>query len=180
MTDIFSFPTQYKVCRQIGKEDFLRLGNLTEKERCLLSDSLECVWILYDLMLPDRSEMMVLSAELSGQPGVKKQAGDIARTIASALPYKCVLLLERKDKARLYTFEQRENGLNTGRSYIERMRSTKTFSVGESNETVENIINGISILFPKAENVLMLEEMWNVIIDRATMGFAINHATQSM
>ncbi len=180
MIDIFDFPTQYKVGRVIGKEDFLRLGNLTEKERGLLTDGLDSVWILYDLVLPDRSEMMVLSADLSDRPGINKYAGEIAKAIASALPYKCTLTLVRNGKARIYTFEERENGSNTGRSYIEKVRSTKTFSVGESNDTIDNITNGMSILYSKAENVLMLEEMWNVIIDRATMGFAIKYATQSM
>ena len=110
MTSVFELPEKYRVKKELGKEQYLRLGNLSPAERKYIEVYANSIDILYDIPFQDSSEMVVISSEIE-LPVLKRRyfCLNYAKAIAQSVPYYCLVIIRYRSTVKLYAFDKRYN-----------------------------------------------------------------------
>ena len=130
MEIIPDLPEKYRVNKKLGKERFLRLGNLSPSEKKYLGTYAKNIDILYDIRFSGASEMVVIYTEVEA-PVLQKRyfCSNYTKAIAQSIPYHCLIILRCKSIVKYFAFEKRPNKENTSRMLV-----TECYATDELND----------------------------------------------
>ena len=154
LKEILALPDCFAVQKVIDKSHFLSASNLSEAERTYLSKYLIKIEIVYDIILSEKQEFFILSADVEC-PDNKWTNKQIARTIASSFPYKGLVCVQYKNYMMISAFLSDENSKNNGRKVINRQVCTCEFDINELDPAVVRLFTTIEELVQTGNYTLL-------------------------
>ena len=136
MRTILGFPQRYEVRKKLGKERFLRLGNLSPAETRQIQAYLDGIEIIYSIPMKDGSEAMVLVANCpapTAYSDIHRQyrLSNFAKAIAASIPYKCLLIVRAERAIKLFAFKKHDHQNAFARSVVDEVYSTPDIYITE-------------------------------------------------
>lgn len=176
MWDFFRFPEEYQVKKKLGKERFLKNANFSRMETKRFGLSAENIQILYDIILPDNSEMIVLSTEADISQYQSKRdtylLENYCRAIAQSFPYQCLIVLRYKSAVKLILPEERNNIKDSRRMLVEKFFATPLLRMDQWDFSVSTILPSMRNCIAQANSVDELFKMWKDVICGDNESFA--------
>ena len=163
MWDVLGFPDKYKVHKKLNKSMFLKSANLTTQERKILDRYLIGIKILYDIDFPDKSEIVVICAEINMENARRFTLNDIINSIVSSVPYSMLLVLKYKERIRLLIFDERENKINPCRSKLTATYSSSSINIADPIRRDRAFINELIDAVDNAKSKDDLKKLWRDI-----------------
>lgn len=163
MIDYLNFPTENIVAKKLTSKKYIKSANLTDAEHKRLAPYLDGIEILYSFPFDD-GELIVLLAEFSEEEYGRYTLHNFVMAIAQSIPYKILLIIKCEGVIRFFSFDEKENQTNTGRSKVLSVHSSTDIILVEDN-VFDNIM--ISELRTAAEEVKSAEELhsrWHAIL----------------
>lgn len=176
MRTILGFPQRYEVRKKLGKERFLRLGNLSPAETRRIQAYLDGIEIIYSIPLRDRSEMMVLVANCPAPTeysDIHKQYGllNFANAIAASIPYKCLLVVRAERAVKLFAFKKHDHQNIAARSVVDEAYSTPDIYLSELTFRERDVFSAMADTIALAENADDLNKRWISILAGYSGGY---------
>lgn len=169
MFDVLRFPKEFQVSKRMGKERYLKHGNLTERERRLAEGFLKDTSLLYSIPCDDRSEMIVLLSEV--EPTVMHGSywlNNLMNAIAQSFPYTCMIVLKCQGTVSFYVFDKHQHSYDSGRSVVENTYATPTFDFVADKTALSHFAWELRTLLPHRASATKLHSLWkNAIIKSA-------------
>lgn len=142
MWKILSLPQKYKINKLWRLDSFLSKANLTEKELDELVLLVQKVELKYDVLFNDKSEMIFIDVNIKYQKN-KWAAKGIAKTVAKAIPYQCIIYVHDNSTGYLSAFIRRENMNDIRRSTIIKQSVVPGFPIGNIPNEIEECLTDI-------------------------------------
>lgn len=127
MWKFLGLPEKNKVLKTLGLEAFLNKSNITEAERSIINKFVSAIEIVYDMTFPDRSEMVLLDVTITYRQN-QWTSKEIARIVASSIPYQSIVYVHDSEYGSLSGFIRRTNEHNCFRSKIEKQATIPEYS----------------------------------------------------
>lgn len=124
--------SQFEVKLSLDRESFLKKANLTKAEKVYLTDHLASLEITHRFTFNENEEMMLFCIEILRIDDQYTEER-VVRTIASALPYACIVAVKSGYSVGLWLPEKKDNTRNGGRSVITHCNHSPRFSLVKEN-----------------------------------------------
>lgn len=166
MWEYLNFPEEYKVSKYLGKDRYLKLGNLTDGERRAVEGYMESAQILYSIPYEeDNSEMIVLRTDLKyANDNDKYFLRNYVNAIAQSIPHMCLIIVYYRGVAKFFIFDERINKYYSNRAKVECMYATDDIILEEFNYQddifLKRLRKAINIAYTASE----LHNMWTNLI----------------
>ncbi len=117
MKEYLSKLNKYSVDINLNLDTFLRKANLTEKEKEYLAEHIGSIKLLYRIPFENKQEILFYQAVLSKWDSEYVER-NVAKSIASSMPYDCIVGLQNGKATKYFTFNRSANTQNERRSVI--------------------------------------------------------------
>lgn len=167
--DLLKFPDKFKIDRELKKEMFLQSANLTKAEKRELNKCLKKVRLLYDLVFPDKSETIVLDAEIDKILNEYTMI-DVAKHIAKSISYNTMIIVTHKGPtktvlAKIYVFESRQNFKDYKRTRVLDVFESQSFIISKSRSLIQNTVDRLREIIGTCDSSSEFQEESIAIID---------------
>ena len=168
MWNYLGFPSEYQVTKHMGKERYLRLANLTPAEQKRLQAYLHHIEVLYAIPFADKSEIIVLMAEISaGNQRDRFYLTNLTSAVASSFPYLCLLVVRCEGVIKFFIFDERDNTRNAGRSVVSGRYATDDIPMGNEDYFTNQFLLEMQQCVGEATTAKELHGLWrNAIVKR--------------
>lgn len=171
MDELLNFPDEYRVNKKLGKERFIKFGNLTHGERKFLQAYLSNVELLYDIPFKDGSEFVVISTEVN-LPSCQDNYFTLKyiRAIAQPFPYYSMIIMQCQGVVKFFVFGERINQHNERRMYVEDFYATPNFIVDKDSYKLWCFIEALKSSISEAHTAQELHSLWRMAISECSGG----------
>ena len=169
MWNYLGFPSEYQVAKHMGKERYLRLANLTPAEQKRLQAYLHHIEVLYAIPFADKSEIVVLMAEISaGNQRDRFYLTNLTSAVASSFPYLCLLVVRCEGVIKFFIFDERDNTRDAGRSVVSGRYATDDIPMGNEDYFTNQFLFEMQQCVHNATTAKELHNLWwGTIVKRA-------------
>jgi len=177
MRTILGFPARYEVRKKLGKERYLKLGNLSSAETRRMQAYLDGIDIIYSIPLRDRSEMMVLTANCPAPTeysDIHKPYGllNFANAIAASIPYSCLLIVRAERAIKLFAFKKHDHKNVSARSVIDEAYSTPDIYITELGFRERDLFSAMADAINGSETSDILNSHWISLLAGYSGGYS--------
>lgn len=161
MYDFLNFPERFQVKKKLDKDRYLAHANLTPAEKQRMGTYMKYVNILYDIVLPDSSEMFVFEVE-ADFPEFKKAyfVQKFVSAFAQSFPYQCLLIMRYRSAIKLVLPIVRENKVNNSRMVVEDYLATSLIRLDGYSVEKYSLIPDFRNDIEKAKSAAQLFYLW--------------------
>lgn len=161
MWNYLGFPSEYQVAKHMGKERYLRLANLTPAEQKRLQAYLHHIEVLYAIPFADKSEIVVLMAEIdAGNRRDKFYLTNLTNAVASSFPYLCLLVVRCEGVIKFFIFDERDNARDAGRSVVFGRYATSDIPMGNEDYFANQFLLELRQSVQNASTAKELHSLW--------------------
>lgn len=163
MIEYLNFPSKNIVSKKLTSQRYMQLANLTNSEYKRLAPYLDGIEILYSFPFED-GEIIVLLAEFSEGEYSHYTLHNFVMAIAQSVPYPILLIVKCEGVVRFFSFEEKENQMNSGRSKVLFVHSSMDVILLEDAFFDNLLVSQLRQAAEEAKSAEELHERWHTAL----------------